>query len=98
MLMLDGTSPMTVEDENLLNETEKYNRLVLLNKCDLAQMPENKIDPAWLRISALTEQGLPELEKSLVLKLTDGQGVEAGASSAANAPAGTADGGVPEHT
>lgn len=84
LLVLDATSPITTEDEKLLSETEKFNRLVLVNKCDLGQYLKNKIDQTWLKISAITEQGLAELEKSLVLKLTDGQGIEAGAASAAN--------------
>lgn len=85
LLVLDGTAPMNVEDEGLLSETEKYNRLVLLNKSDLPQSPVNKIDGSWLSISATTEQGLPELEKSVVAKLTDDLGVDTGAVSAANA-------------
>ncbi|MBU1357024.1 MAG: tRNA uridine-5-carboxymethylaminomethyl(34) synthesis GTPase MnmE [Candidatus Edwardsbacteria bacterium] len=85
LLVLDGTSPITAEDQRLLSETEKYHRLVLLNKSDLGHPSNSKADRSWLRISAITEQGLPELEGSIVSQLTDGQGIEAGAASAANA-------------
>ena len=85
LLVLDGTSPITAEDQRLLSQTEKYHRLVLLNKSDLGHPSNSKTDRSWLRISAITEQGLPELEGSIVSQLTDGQGIEAGAASAANA-------------
>lgn len=85
LLALDGASPLTAQDQRLLSQTEKYHRLVLLNKSDLPYSSEGKIDPTWLRISAVTEEGLSELEASIVAKLTDGQGIEAGAASAANA-------------
>jgi len=85
LLVLDGTAQITAEDETLLAETGKYARLVLVNKCDRPQYSNNKFDQSWLRISAVTEEGLSELEKSLVSKLTDGQGIDPGAAAAANA-------------
>jgi tRNA modification GTPase len=85
LLVLDGTAQITGEDETLIAETGKYARLVLVNKCDGPQYSNNKFDQSWLRISAVTEEGLSELEKSLVSKLTDGQGIDPGAAAAANA-------------
>lgn len=85
LLVLDGTAPMDPEDEKLLFQTEKYARLILVNKCDLPQSLANRTEGSWLKISAVTEEGLPELESSIVARLTDGQGIEAGAASAANA-------------
>ncbi len=85
LLVLDGTSPLTAEDQGLLFQTEKYHRLVLLNKSDLGHPSDSKPDRSWLRISAVTEEGLAELEGSIVSQLTGGQGIEAGAASAANA-------------
>jgi tRNA modification GTPase len=43
-----------------------------------------KKEETWLEISAITEQGLPELEKSILAKLTGGQWIDTGAASAAN--------------
>ncbi|HAD82561.1 TPA: tRNA uridine-5-carboxymethylaminomethyl(34) synthesis GTPase MnmE [Candidatus Edwardsbacteria bacterium] len=85
LLVLDGTGPMDQEDEKLLSQTEKYARLILVNKCDLSQSLVNGTGGSWLKISAVTEEGLPELESSIVARLTDGQGIEPGAASAANA-------------
>lgn len=71
LLVLDGTSVPDQEDRNLLKETEGRQRILLINKCDMAD--EARIT-AWknfaqeetaLRFSARTGQGLEILEREL---------------------------------
>ena len=59
-VVLDASVPITAEDETLLRETAGMTRLVLLNKCDLAQ---NDIPSTLesIRVSAKTGEGLDEL-------------------------------------
>jgi tRNA modification GTPase len=82
LLVLDGSAPLTGEDERLLSLTADLGRMVLVNKCDLPVKIETK--EGWLRLSAQTKEGLDALEKSMIGKLTDGQGTggEAGAANA----------------
>ncbi len=71
LLVLDGTSIPAQEDLDLLKETEGRQRILLINKCDMAD--ESRIS-AWekyaegektLRFSARTGQGLEILEAQL---------------------------------
>lgn len=82
LLVLDAGSALTSEDKRLLELTSAFNRIVLANKCDLPVKLEVESD--WLRISSITEDGLKELEKTIVNTLTGGHNWEAGAAGASN--------------
>lgn len=84
LLVLDGTMPLNEEDHHLLSEIEKTNHIVLVNKCDLRKQSPDDFDPRWIKISAVTEEGLPTLEEQLVRMLAGGQEVDTGAVSAAS--------------
>lgn len=63
-LVLDASAPLEGEDRALLEETEGDHRLVLLNKCDLAQQCAYEGD--MIRVSAKTGQGLDALKQALM--------------------------------
>ncbi|MCE5188186.1 MAG: tRNA uridine-5-carboxymethylaminomethyl(34) synthesis GTPase MnmE [Eubacteriales bacterium] len=62
-LVLDGSAPLTAEDDALLFETGAGNRIVLLNKCDL---PEKCAYSGAIHVSAKTGEGLPELRNAII--------------------------------
>lgn len=62
LLVLDGSSPLTAEDEKLLRETAAYPRLILCNKADRAAAFEM---PDALRVSAATGFGMDMLRQRL---------------------------------
>jgi len=66
-VVLDASTLITTEDETLLRETAGMTRLVLLNKCDLAQNDVVSA-PEGIRVSAMTGEGLDEL-KTAILQL-----------------------------
>lgn len=66
-VVLDASAPRSAEDEALLRETDGMTRLVLLNKCDLAQNDAASA-PEGIRVSANTGEGLDEL-KTAILRL-----------------------------
>jgi len=82
LLVLDAGCALTSEDKRLLELTSEFNRIVLANKCDLPVKLETEKD--WLKISSITEDGLKELEKTIVNTLTGGHNWEAGAAGASN--------------
>jgi len=82
LLVIDGSRPPRDEDKALMDQTKELTRLVVLNKGDLK--PAFAAQKGWIKLSALTGQGLPKLEESIVAALTGGRGVDAGAASAAN--------------
>jgi len=72
LFMLDGSHPLTPEDENLMTSLKGKNSLVVINKCDLPlKLDEqdlqgfcsgNKI----FRVSAMTDAGMAQLESGMV--------------------------------
>ncbi len=60
LLVLDGSEPITAEDEALLKETEGKTRIVIANKCDLG----TRIEGA-LPISCKTGEGVDALIKCI---------------------------------
>jgi tRNA modification GTPase len=82
LLVLDAGCALTDEDKRLLELTSGFNRIVLANKCDLPV--KLKAEKDWLKISSITEDGLKELEKTIVNTLTGGHNWEAGAAGASN--------------
>ncbi len=71
LLLLDGSEPLTDHDQKLLKETEDKNRLIIINKIDLAQkISEKELSSLLkaeeiLKISAKTGEGIEELKKKL---------------------------------
>ncbi len=65
LLLMDGSTPMTKEDKELLHEAEVYPHLVLLSKADLPHAFEY---PGALRISVRTGEGLKELREELAVR------------------------------
>jgi tRNA modification GTPase len=59
LVVIDASAPLGPEDEALIARAEGK-RLVVANKCDLAQSPRG------LPVSALTGQGIPELRRAIV--------------------------------
>ncbi|MDI6740722.1 MAG: tRNA uridine-5-carboxymethylaminomethyl(34) synthesis GTPase MnmE, partial [Candidatus Edwardsbacteria bacterium] len=82
LLVIDASRPPRYEDKALLDQTKELPRLVVLNKSDLK--PAFAAQAGWIKLSALTGQGLPGLEQAAVAALTGGRGVDAAAASAAN--------------
>lgn len=80
LLVLDGAALLSDQDRDLLDETSEMNRLVLVNKCDLAG--PGQAEEGWIEISALTEQGLPRLEQAMIDRLRGGANPESGLAAA----------------
>lgn len=68
LLMLDGSTELSTDDRNLLEETNGKKRLILLNKCDLPQKMSLP-DKEFLQISAKEGLGIDAL-RSKLLELT----------------------------
>ncbi len=71
VVMLDGSENLTTEDEEILKTTDDFNRIVAINKIDLAinadlkskiQNPKSKI----VMVSAKTGENLDELQKAII--------------------------------
>ena len=67
LVVLDGSVPLSSEDEALLCETADVPRLVVVNKSDLTRrLHDDVIDADALSVSALTGQGIDELRAGLL--------------------------------
>ena len=71
ILVLDGSQPLTAEDEQVINKIKNRPVLVLINKTDLPQVIQKK-DLPWfdqnriIEISLLTKEGLDLVEGRIV--------------------------------
>ena len=65
LVVLDAAAGLTAEDEALLRETEDIPHIVVLNKCDLPMDASARALAEGLPVSAVTGQGIPELEKRI---------------------------------
>ena len=63
LTVLNASKPLTEEDEQLLRETENAPRIIVLNQCDQALCLRPEDFDAPVLVSALTGQGLNDLEK-----------------------------------
>jgi tRNA modification GTPase len=70
LVVLDGSEPVTSEDQRLLDETATRDRLVVANKNDRSSV--RAIDGA-LPVSAVTGAGIVELKRALTRALTGGE-------------------------
>jgi tRNA modification GTPase len=72
IFMLDGSQELTAGDEELLPAFKDKNVLIVVNKCDLPlKMSESRVkqllpDRAIVRVSALTEDGMPLLKDRML--------------------------------
>ena len=68
IVVVDGASPRTYEDENLIEKARSQGRcIVAANKCDLVLFKSLNSDE--FSVSALTGQGIPELRKAIIESL-----------------------------
>lgn len=76
LVLLDGSAPLTTEDETLIETTENgIPRILVVNKCDL---PRQTDYAGAISISAKTGQGLEELKRE-VLRLAAPQDADCNA-------------------
>jgi tRNA modification GTPase len=67
VLLLDGSKPLTSDDNALLQETSRVRRVIAVNKSDLPDAwPLATIPALALKISVLTGAGLEELREALL--------------------------------
>lgn len=77
LLVIDRNRPLSQHDLNLLEEVDKNNTIVVINKIDLpAKLSERKIgstfkDLPMVKISALTGEGFKRLNKAIFNKVMD---------------------------
>lgn len=71
LLVIDATEPLTDDDKELLSLVKDKRAIVILNKMDLLQDPENAIikdltaNMRVVRVSAITETGLDNLKSAI---------------------------------
>ena len=67
LLVFDGSSPLTDEDQELIDEIKKRNKkcIYIINKSDLPQKLDPAVVPEAVKISALYENGIKELEDNI---------------------------------
>jgi tRNA modification GTPase len=75
LMLVDGSQACTAEDEQIATLVGDKTALVVVNKADLPQAGECTLLPnrRRVRVSALTGQGLPELEQSLAELILGGE-------------------------
>ncbi len=69
LVVVDGSMPLQPQDHAILELLGKRPALIVVNKCDLPQALDESTLPAGrprIHISALTGQGLPELEQHIL--------------------------------
>jgi tRNA modification GTPase len=85
LVVLECGREPSADEWHLLAETAERPRLVVLNKSDLnpIQIPELQ-GIAVIPVSALTGEGLPQLEQSIVAQITGGRVVAADVTAVTN--------------
>lgn len=80
LLVLDTSDPWNADDLGLLEQVRPLKHLVVLNKCDLEpriHIPEAiEAEHVMVRVSAKTEEGIPQLKDIISRKVTDHPGGE----------------------
>jgi tRNA modification GTPase len=68
IVVLDRSQRQSAEDAELLQQVRGRRAIVVENKSDLGTMDGDSTDPknAWLRTSALTGEGIPELRRAIL--------------------------------
>jgi tRNA modification GTPase len=77
LVVLDASEPLTCEDEQLLAATTQRNRIVVLNKSDLAKgrlkadtSGFSRTNDEAVAVSAITREGIPALRCAITTALT----------------------------
>jgi tRNA modification GTPase len=65
LLVLDGSEPLTCEDEQLLADTSTTNRILISNKRDLRTIATREVLSSSVSVSALTGEGFDELRGAI---------------------------------
>ncbi len=76
LIVLDGSSPISPDDERLLGDTRSMTRVVAVNKSDLPQAWDVDVVRAHGRavsVSALSGDGLDEFRRAFVGELIEGE-------------------------
>ena len=66
VVVLDSAQELTEEDKKILEDTKELNRLIVINKIDLANSKLQISDSKFVKLSAKTGEGLEDLENSIV--------------------------------
>ena len=66
LVVLDGAEPLERIDREILSQTAEHKRLIVSNKTDLEPAWR---DPDFLRVSARTMAGIPELREAVIAAL-----------------------------
>ncbi|MBX5435782.1 MAG: tRNA uridine-5-carboxymethylaminomethyl(34) synthesis GTPase MnmE [Alicyclobacillaceae bacterium] len=91
LLVLNGSEPLSSSDLQLLAETEGRSRIVVVNKADLAaavsdgELARLTGESRVVRVSALSGEGLAELEAAMVRSVAGGEIAAADAQFLTNA-------------
>jgi tRNA modification GTPase len=77
--VFDGSTPLTGEDQDLLEKTKQQNIIPVINKSDLEHLLSDEALQGWLpqarplRISAKTGAGIPALKEAIYRRLAGDQ-------------------------
>lgn len=79
IVLLDGSEKLTLEDREIIEQSNGLNHLIVVNKADLEQKNTEILgDPKPLEISAKTGEGIEKLRKAIIepfaMKDVDGAG------------------------
>ena len=73
LIVLDGSKPLSAEDQRVLEEARGKPAIAVINKCDLERKAELPVWPeVVVEISCKTGEGLDTLRKSLVRNMKQG--------------------------
>src|ERR1700691_3749552 len=91
LVVLDASQPATVEDDELLRQTQNRPAIVVRNKCDLAgsgpgsvASGQSSTGPSRVQVSALTGEGIPELRAEILRHIGGDSGAQAEAGFLTN--------------
>src|ERR1017187_8068741 len=87
LIVLDASQPASVEDEELMQHAQNRPTIIVGNKCDLpasGQWSVARGQASRVRASALTGEGIPELQSEILRHIGGGSGAQAEAGFLTN--------------
>jgi tRNA modification GTPase len=91
LVVLDASQPATVEDDELLRQTQNRPAIVVQNKCDLAgsgpwsaASGQSSTGRSRVQVSALTGEGIPELRAEILRHIGGDSGAQSEAGFLTN--------------
>ena len=72
IVVLDGSEELTKEDDDILEETKDFERIIVFNKEDVFEENTPTLSEDFLNISAKERTGLEALEKKLIEPFAEG--------------------------